>query len=128
MTVKLTLHRLTFSTDHPTHGVLVRDNTPICATLERPWKNNVSNVSCIPAGTYKCIPHHSEKFHNTWEITGVRDREAILFHAGNAIQDTHGCILVGQYFSCDMLMISRLTMEKLRNELPPEFILELINP
>ena len=64
-------------------------------TLERPWKNNEPFLSCIPTGLYKCKRFHSQKFGNTFEVTGVSGRDAILFHSGNVVDDTHGCILLG---------------------------------
>lgn len=68
-------------------------------TLEDGWKDNRPRVSCIPAGIYICKPHgwngEPVKFERVWEVTGVKGRSAILFHAGNTVTDTTGCILVG---------------------------------
>ena len=69
-------------------------------TLEEPWQLNQRKISCIPVGTYLCMPHGWEKgstkhFKQVWEVTGVKDRTAILIHAGNTLADTMGCILVG---------------------------------
>jgi hypothetical protein len=91
------LKRIAETTDG-TFGVLLDYDTPFALTLERRWLNNEKSVSCIPAGTYKCRRVKSPKFGNTFEVTGVKDRSAILFHKGNLQYDSHGCILVGEMF------------------------------
>lgn len=120
----------TVSDDNGTFGMLTMkdDNNAIqqlCMTCELPWRNNEPSISCIPEGTYDCIPHSSDKFPNTWEVTGVRGRTEILFHAGNTIKDTHGCILVGDKLGMvdglPAVLDSRATMGALRMLLPPTF-------
>lgn len=82
-------------TDSATYGVIYDEGRAFAFTLEDPWQNNESNVSCIPPGTYVCkrvvTPKHGECF----EVTNVPGRSAILFHAGNTTADTEGCILLG---------------------------------
>lgn len=81
-----------------TFGVLLYDKYPFAVTVERPWVENKRNVSCIPEGTYVCKRILSPKFGDTFEVTGVPNRSAILFHKGNISEDTHGCIIVGEQF------------------------------
>lgn len=97
----LTIVRVTTpSSVRPTFGVFRRsDGTPFAVTLERPWKNNERMVSCIPVGTYTCKRVQSPKFGDTFEVTGVPGRSAILFHKGNLSDDSHGCILVAENFA-----------------------------
>lgn len=83
-------------------GVLAIDYLPICVTLERPWKDNARSISCIPAGAYLAKRVLSPKFGNTFEITDVAGRSHILFHKGNIIDDTHGCVILGEYFNAWM--------------------------
>ncbi len=71
------------------------DGMPFSMTLERPWLDNHCDVSCIPAGIYVCKRIVSPKFGETFEVTDVPGRSAILFHAGNVPEDSHGCILLG---------------------------------
>lgn len=67
-----------------------------CFTLERPWLNNQNHVSCIPSGTYKGRVLPSPHFGiDLPELLDVPGRDQILIHAGNTIEDTKGCILVG---------------------------------
>ena len=70
------------------------DHDPIY-TLENPWVNNQTSVSCIPKGSYKCAPYSSAKYPDVYEVLNVPDRTYILFHWGNYERNTRGCILLG---------------------------------
>lgn len=94
----ITLKRVTPSGPDGVFGVLIADNIPFAVTVERPWVDNQKQVSCIPDGTYMCRRVSSPKFGDTFEITGVDNRSHVLFHKGNTIDDSHGCILVGEQF------------------------------
>ena len=86
-------------TEHAIFGFLIGEgNVPFAVTLELPWKENQSRISSIPMGVYKCKRVQSPKFGNTFEITGVEGRSHILFHGGNAVADTLGCVLIGHGF------------------------------
>lgn len=93
----LTLKRIT-STFECVTGVLVLEQEPIALTLERPWIGNIKNQSCIPSGVYPCEKYTSRRYKNTYEIANVPARTHILFHVGNTIKDTTGCVLVGTNF------------------------------
>jgi len=82
-----------------TYGVLIQGDTPFAVTLERPWLDNRPNVSCIPAGHYECHRVQSPKFGDTFEIANVHGRSSILFHKGNIMDDSHGCVLIGESFN-----------------------------
>lgn len=82
-------------TDHASFGVLVLNGEIHSLTLENPWLDNASNVSCITAGTYQCHPVRSPRFGNVYEVKDVPGRTHILFHSGNLTRDTQGCILLG---------------------------------
>jgi hypothetical protein len=82
-----------------TYGVLIQGSIPFAVTLERPWRENKVGESCIPVGSYECRRVNSPHFGNTFEVTNVPGRTAILFHKGNLSDDTHGCILVGESFN-----------------------------
>ena len=81
-----------------TYGVLIGPKGPFVVTLELPWEENASRISCIPQGVYVCKRVMSPKFGDTFEVTGVPNRSAILFHGGNSTADTLGCILTGTTF------------------------------
>lgn len=82
-----------------TFGVIRHDQVPFVLTLERPWEGNETDVSCIPAGRYKCRRVRSMRFGNTYEVCDVPGRTNVLFHKGNFIYETKGCILIGEEFS-----------------------------
>jgi hypothetical protein len=65
-------------------------------TLELPWLDNQKNISCIPEGGYKASPYSSPRYPDVYQVHGVPDRTYILFHIGNYIKNTDGCILPGK--------------------------------
>lgn len=81
-----------------TFGVLLDENLPFCLTIERPWLNNEREKSCIPVGDYICKRINSPKFGITFQVWNVLGRAEILFHKGNIMDDSHGCIIVGERF------------------------------
>jgi len=86
---------------HGTFGILsqfIDEKIPFAVTLEKPWKNNEKNNSCIPPGIYYCSRFPSSKFGDTFEVINVYNRDAILFHWGNLSDDTEGCILVAEKY------------------------------
>lgn len=99
MNKKLRLKRVS---EHPdvTAGVLINDDTglPICFTLEKAFRWNEKNISCIPKGTYACVPYSSDSYPDCYMVTEVHGRSGILFHIGNRDKDTEGCILPGMQF------------------------------
>lgn len=81
-----------------TFGVLFDERIPFCLTLEREWKDNKRNISCIPTGEYTCIRYPSRKFGETFIVKDVPNRMGILFHKGNLEEDSHGCIIIGEEY------------------------------
>lgn len=85
-------------TEHGTFGVLLDGGIPFCLTIERPWRDNKRNISCIPTGVYRCRRVASPKFGDTFKIMNVPGRSHILFHKGNLMEDTHGCVVTGEEY------------------------------
>ena len=81
-----------------TFGVLKIEGKAYCVTLELPDRANQRGISNIPIGEYICKRYSSSNYPDTWQIKDVPDRDYILFHAGNNVSDSRGCILLGQYF------------------------------
>jgi len=107
-----------------------------CFTLELPEVNNTPNISCIPAGTYKCEKVTSPSHGYCILVQHVPGRSKILFHPGNfaagSLLDTKGCILPGSGFA-DInadgypdIINSKTTMNKLLEVLPGEFWLTIL--
>ena len=92
------LTRILNHTKYGTFGVLKHNENWMCVTLEPPDKLNKSNISCIPAGQYLCGRFNSNRFGKTWTVMNVPDRKFILFHPGNKIIDTLGCIVLAEHF------------------------------
>jgi hypothetical protein len=74
----------------------------VCKTLELPWKNNQSNVSCIPAGSYTCKYTKSNRMSMekgrdifTYEVLNVPGRGGIRIHSANYFFQLLGCIALG---------------------------------
>jgi hypothetical protein len=102
--MNLVLHRLP-STGPVTHGILDVGGFYRLHTLEdqvreipgqpvATWK--IHGQTAIPAGTYALRMRFSARFQR-WlpAIYDVPGFTHILIHAGNVIDDTEGCILVG---------------------------------
>ena len=73
----------------------LRIGNDIFKTLELPWRDNKKEISCIPEGKYVCVSRVSKKYGNHFEVKNVKNRFAILIHAGNFYYHTLGCILIG---------------------------------
>ncbi len=76
-------------------GALSFEGNRPFTTLELPWRNNRRECSCIPAGDYLCRAHYSPKYGPTWEICDIPNRDSVIFHWGNFLHNTLGCVLVG---------------------------------
>ena len=81
-----------------TFGNLIICSQVFCVTLEPSDKLNKRDVSNIPAQQYQCMKIRSSRFGETFELVDVPNRNHVLFHAGNVLKHTSGCILLGQYF------------------------------
>ena len=84
----------TLSYDDCTLGRLTTEGFS-CFTLELPWVDNKSNISCIPDGSYRCKVGYSKKNGPVINIYDVVGRTHVQVHAGNYTSDILGCILVG---------------------------------
>lgn len=118
-----------------TFGVLVLDNGWTCQTLERPWLGNRRNESCIPTsdmnepfaiGEYTVIPHKSPSRGDCFAVLDVPNRTDILIHAGNTVDDTQGCILVGFRRKADRIEQSRAALQELREQAPDGFKMVIV--
>lgn len=76
-------------------GKVVTDSGLQLYSLEREWKNNEQDVSCIPSGVYKCSivdsPHHGK----VYGVHEVPNRTNVLIHSANWIRQLQGCLALG---------------------------------
>lgn len=102
---KAILQRLE-SGDQGTFGQFVLGDL-VFFTGELPWRENASNSSCIPAGTYACVMTYSEHFKRKMYLVGpVEKRVGIRIHSANLMGDLtkgykaqlNGCIALGEKF------------------------------
>ena len=121
---KAILKRISENEDQ-TFGVLLIGSTPVCVTLELPWRNNERNISRIPRGEYICRAVKSPKFGETFEICDVPNRGHILFHRGNYNTDTQGCVLVGTGFNPAGITGSKKAFSEFMNYFVEDFELEI---
>lgn len=77
---------------------------PICQTLEDPIRNfgqqgegKIKGRTAIPPGRYRLILSMSTRFRKVMpELLNVPFFDGIRIHPGNTVEDTDGCLLVGQ--------------------------------
>lgn len=99
-----------------TISLLTVDKIVFGFTMEPPKRGNERNISCIPPGQYICEPYFSKRHGQTFKVLDVYERSDILFHSGNRVDDTEGCIMVGssvaQTADDRILLNSRATFKK----------------
>ena len=119
---RLTLTRTSRQEGYTT-GVLHEGGTILCYTLEPPWRDlahekKVMGKTAIPEGTYRVRMAPSRKFHRMMPyLMEVPNFTGVMIHPGNSVEDTEGCILVGERDKLNTLMYSRRTFERLYNTL-----------
>ena len=116
----LTLTRIAKRADYTIGRLEDENGVKICDTLEPTWRNykggelKVLRKSAVPEGTYPVVVTKSKKFGKYLPLlVGVPGFEGIRIHSGNTVNDTEGCILVGQNLIKGKVLLSRLTLEKL---------------
>lgn len=82
-----------------TLGQLYINGRYVCNTLEHPVRiEKIPKVTAIPFGTYEVVVTWSPKFKRKLPlIKNVPNFEGIRIHRGNTLEDTEGCILVGEW-------------------------------
>ncbi len=84
-------------------GIMEIPGKPRLYTVERPWRNNERNVSCVPALPYRLLLRPSPlttritrgRYTHAWELQEVQGRSHILVHPANAASELEGCIAPG---------------------------------
>ena len=103
LTTRAVLERHETGTDG-TFGVLQYDGYS-WFTGELGWYDNANDISCIPAGTYKCLWTYSPRFKkNVYLVNNVPSRTGVRIHPANFMGDDrkgkrrqlNGCIALGK--------------------------------
>lgn len=99
-----------------TNGKLESDGKFICYTIELPWKENETKVSCIPEGKYVIRKRYSRKYKWHLEVMDVPSRKGILLHpANNAQSELKGCIApVSKLSGAGLGLMSRKAFVRLK--------------
>jgi len=103
-----------------------------CFTLELPWIDNLTNISCIPAGMYRVTKYESPSKGSVLLLHDVPNRTYVEIHSGNYTSQIDGCILVGdgiKYLNNDTIpdvTNSKKTLRKLLDLVPKETFIEII--
>lgn len=101
----ITLERFCYA---PAQGVFGRLTVGAftCFTVEREWRDNQVNISCLPEATYRLEPFESPRFGSTFVLThdvlGVTRQQlphsrrwTCIIHPGNTGEHVRGCIAPG---------------------------------
>lgn len=117
--------------DDCTEGALMMlDDAKIlttCNILELPNKENKQRISCIPEGEYEVVPHTSPKFGRCFWVKNVENREGILIHGGNTVDDIKGCLLPGIRQRKGFVGSSKNTLSTLIKLAPKGFKLKIVS-
>jgi len=71
-----------------------------CRTLELPYIDNKTDISCVPLGVYKCKLEYSNRFKkHLWELKDVPNRTECKLHSFNHFWESNGCISLGDSFA-----------------------------
>lgn len=124
------------STDYGTFGVLTFDGKSYF-TVEKPWVNNTSEVSCVPSGEYTLTPHGeygkdgdvlcliNDEKHITHFENATSKRFACLIHTANYERDVIGCIGLGEKYTGDMVTNSRRSIKEFYELVDPKEVHQL---
>lgn len=71
-----------------------------CVTLEHAYLSHSNWIAKVPPGVYTCKRRMSPHFgYEVFEVMDVPNCSYIEIHVGNFLQDSEGCILVGESVS-----------------------------
>ncbi len=117
--VKLKLERKWLTTESTIGELTIEgDDQFKLYTLELPWLDNKSDVSCIPMGLYEVAMLPSYRFnHYMPTLLHVPKRSGVLIHVGNYPRDTQGCILIGMLRQANAVTDSRRAFDLLKEKM-----------
>ena len=112
--MELQLIRYCYGPDHVAGLLKFGDALDLSVwALECPWRDNQIFTSCVPDGSYPLVAFESPEHPDCWVLTPVPGRTGILIHVGNTVEDTQGCILIGQFQEPGKVLNSRDALRQL---------------
>lgn len=103
-------------------GRLALDGSHFCFTLERPWKNNQHEVSCILPGRYPVTIRYSPHWNAPMpHVENVPGRSEIMLHPANWVSQLLGCIAPGETYGQDCINESRAAFAPLFGRIKDAF-------
>lgn len=120
--MNLTLKR-TSKQERYTQGRLYVNDAYLCDTLEPPWHDlrpggkgrHIPGHTAIPEGRYPVVITYSPALYQWLPLLlHVPGFKGIRIHAGNTVENTRGCILVGYSNRPGQLIDSRLWLRRLK--------------
>ncbi|MBK8521261.1 MAG: hypothetical protein IPL54_10415 [Chitinophagaceae bacterium] len=118
--MKLELIRTYFP--NGTNGTIFLNGKILCYSIELPWHNNLSRISCIPEGTYELRKRYSPKYKWHLLLNNVPNRQLILIHVANdAKKELKGCIAPVSLLTAEGKGLeSRIALKKINAIVFPE--------
>lgn len=114
-----TLKRIVKASDLTYGALLDPEGYPVCLMLEKPWKGNQTDISCIPEGRYHCVRYKSPTKGDVWLLEGTEPRDMIEIHPANLTIELKGCLAPGREFGkingTHAILGSRLAFMDLEN-------------
>ena len=105
-----------------TNGTIFHNGNILCYSIELPWHNNQSRISCVPEGAYELVKRYSpiHKWH--LQLNNVPNRQLILILAANdAIKELKGCIAPVSLLTAEGKGLeSRIALKKINAIVFPE--------
>lgn len=98
--MRVEIYRI-YQDKNQTSGICIiydNDGFPLFSalSLERGWRNNQQDISCVPAGKYILKYEYSNRFKKyLWELKNVPNRTECKFHSANYWYQLNGCISLG---------------------------------
>ena len=104
-----------------TNGSISLDGKFLCYSIELPWLDNKSKISCIPEGRYELVKRYSDHLGWHLQLKSVKNRDLILIHVANdALKELKGCIAPVSVLTGEGKGLrSRLAFEKLKSVVYP---------
>jgi hypothetical protein len=117
-------------------GQLFIDGKFVCYTLEDKIRDvKIKHETCIPPGKYPIVMTMSQRFKMVLPLLqNVPNFTSIRIHAGNTIEDTSGCPLVGTSVQGDKLLHSKVALTEILTRMKKaiknkeKLTIEVINP